>query len=99
MNTFFNMVNDAQFKVRGITGTYPHVDNCLEVEISVGDHTWTDHLMSKPFYEMWKALRNIKDKIAPSELEEITKAFEDYGEWKYEEASDNASMYEAGEAL
>jgi hypothetical protein len=97
MELSLDLVVNKTLKKVGTIGTWPVTDNCYTVDIyntETNSYEFTAHYCPKPVYEMWEQLNRMRKKyrISKTELLPIIRAFNDIGDWKYSEASYDASM-------
>lgn len=98
---------------QGVTGSYPHTDNCYNVKvIDTSNNTSYDIMFfDKAEYELIKKIKEIYDllpmqhfarkkvKLIDDTLGTLVDLIEAYGDSKYTEASDSAAMDAAGEDI
>lgn len=90
-----DLVYNKELNVLKVTGLYPKTENCYQVEISdakTKEILWVSDHFPKPAYKFYVKLKSIKDVVSRSTIEELIILFNDYGDWKYSEAYDDASM-------
>lgn len=98
-----NLIFECDLKVIGTSGAYPSNNNCFVVEITQKEtkQTYINHFFKKCEYNMIIKLKELLKSrtVTKNDIAELVKLIEEYGSEKYSEASDDASMNEAGEDL
>jgi hypothetical protein len=97
MELSLDLVYTKVLKNVGTSGTYPSKDNCYVVDVyekETNEFLYTIQYCPKPVFEMWEALRLMVTKYGVRKTDTLllTRGFNDIGEWKYYEASIDASM-------
>lgn len=80
---------------------YPRQNDCYHVKINSANPVaeYDIHYLSKAEYELSLLIRNFSKILRKDELTKLIDAIENYGDYRYTEASDNAAMNDAGESL
>jgi hypothetical protein len=101
MDLTMNLLYSSKLEKLGVTGTYPKTDNCYHVRVTDDKgNSWESHYMPKPVYHMWEklnVLRHNKTTIKKKDIADLVTIFNEYGDWKWEDADTNAAM-DAAEA-
>lgn len=97
MKLSLDLIYTKVLKKVGTSGTYPSKDNCYVVDVyerETNEFLYRMDYCPKPTFEMWEALRTMhtKYKVKVVDILLLIRAFNDIAEWKYNEASIDASM-------
>lgn len=95
----YNLITKCDLKVKKITSSYPHIDNCYEVEITdrtKNGATYTNHFFDRNEYHLIEKLKMLKSDIGAEDLKELVTLIDNYAQGKYEAGSTDESMANAG---
>ena len=92
-----DLVKNGNLTVLGPGYSYPERKDILSIKVELNSHEWEGNY-HKSIYDMWVTLKTgplLEDKF----LKRLIDNFEEYGEYKYSEGSDDEAMSNAGESL
>ena len=93
-----DLVKNGNLTVLGPGYSYPERKDILSIKVELNSHEW-ERNYHKSVYEMWKTLKGINHTVSEETLKTLIDNFEEYGEYKYSEGSDDEAMSNAGEEL
>jgi hypothetical protein len=91
----YNLITKCNLKVKKITSSWPHKDNCYEVEITdrtKAGATHTNHFFDRNKYHLIEKLQYLRSDIGDEDLKELVTLIENYGQGKYDAGSSDESM-------
>ena len=89
----------SEIRIIGEMGIYPEKDNCFHIMIESDAGKYEINYCPKPVYNMIMVLKALESKLNEPEIKVIIEAFNKFGEYKYNEASNDYSMMDAGADL
>jgi hypothetical protein len=102
MELSLDLILNKKLEKIGITGTYPHDNNCYKcdvINIENDEVLFTANYVPIPVFDMWVYLSSNKNRLTKIDILNIIRPFNDYGDWKYDEGVDSEIMNNAGEDL
>ena len=91
---------NSKIEILSESSSYPRKNDCYKVNVIYEDgKSITNDYMPKSLYHLINTIKPFKDRLSEEELINLVINIEKYGDYKYEEATDDYHMANCGEDL